>query len=545
MPSQPEIQAKFLGLMQERQALPYLFVGSGFSRRYLGLPDWNSLLKHFAKDIESDFNYLYASYDGRLEDVALALAEEFHSVWWKSDKYKEQRKKYEGTVGTVTGALKIAVAEYLDEQSSQNIKHFVGSDPVLSEELSSLEKIVVDGIITTNYDKLAEQLYPDFDIYVGQNDLLLSDAQFIAEIYKIHGSIDQPTSLVLTAKDYEAFSNRNTYLAAKLLTIFAEHPVVFVGYSLNDQHLSQILGDIANAVGEDRISEFGRQIFFVEWNRNPSFEPKIESTSIERGGVRIPITKIETHSFKWIWDALASLERSFPAELLRELKKNIFNLVEEIDPKKRKDVVVAVPIDSDLAKGQKVVFGLGKFPGVDFDSGATITQKVLDRDMLVDDILELKKIALTSQNVLLYGIPQHIKPKRNEWVPVWKYLFEAGRVNKDGTIDEEQLPALIRDHALRKVELKRSSEKRVLREFDNVFPNLPQILEKDFPPYFLAIALLWRAYHGADSEEFRKVVADRLNLFNPTERSKLAVAYERMKFSPLPSEKLYLIDEHR
>ena len=172
MPLQPETQAKFLDLMQERQALPYLFVGSGFSRRYLGLPDWNSLLKHFANDIESDFNYLYATYEGRLEEVALALAEEFHTVWWKSDKYKEQRKQYEGTVDTVTGALKIAVSEYLKERSSLGIKHFVENQPELSEELSSLKKIVVDGVITTNYDRLAEQLYPDFDIYVGQNDLL-------------------------------------------------------------------------------------------------------------------------------------------------------------------------------------------------------------------------------------------------------------------------------------------------------------------------------------------------------------------------------------
>ena len=92
MPSQPETQTKLLGLMQERQALPYLFVGSGFSRRYLGLPDWNSLLRHFAKDIESDFNYLYATYEGRLEDVALALAEEFHTVWWSPTSIKNNEK---------------------------------------------------------------------------------------------------------------------------------------------------------------------------------------------------------------------------------------------------------------------------------------------------------------------------------------------------------------------------------------------------------------------------------------------------------------------
>jgi hypothetical protein len=90
-------------------------------------------------------------------------------------------------------------------------------------------------------DLLLEDIFPDFEVFVSQDELLFSSSQGIGEIYKIHGCCSKPNSLVATKEDYERFDERNPYLAAKLLTVFAEHPIIFLGYSLNDRNISSIL----------------------------------------------------------------------------------------------------------------------------------------------------------------------------------------------------------------------------------------------------------------------------------------------------------------
>ncbi|WP_259273665.1 SIR2 family protein, partial [Klebsiella pneumoniae] len=105
---------------------------------------------------------------------------------------------------------------------------------------------------------------PDYKVYTGQNELLFSNPQSIAEIYKIHGSAHKPKSLVLTDYDYADFNLKNPYLAAKLITIFVEHPVVFLGYSLSDKNISDLLSAISVCIGSENLHQLRNNLIFVQ-----------------------------------------------------------------------------------------------------------------------------------------------------------------------------------------------------------------------------------------------------------------------------------------
>jgi len=393
---------------------------TGFSRRYLGLCDWKRLLERYCI-AGQPFEYYLASGDSTYPTAARLIAEDFNKEWWKDARYTSSREKFSKKVTDNTSALRFEICDYLNEAISVSL-----TDNPYYNEIKTLSNLNVDGIITTNWDCFLEQLFPDYKVYTGQNELLFSNPQSIAEIYKIHGSAHKPKSLIMTDADYDEFNLKNPYLAAKLITIFVEHPVIFIGYSLSDKNITSLLGAISTCIGKENIEQLQHNLIFIEREEGLT-DCSISNTYTSIDRVQIPITLIRTDDFVPIYEAIDETKRKIPARILRYCKEQLYNLVQSNEPEKK---ICVIDID-EVEKHGDVEFvvgvGVAEAKRKEFDIGDCGYTQINNAD-LFNDLLH------GNRNYDAKSIIESVIPTAGRYTPnvvVFKYLREIGITDRE------------------------------------------------------------------------------------------------------------------
>ncbi|MBV1057290.1 hypothetical protein J0N09_13540, partial [Listeria monocytogenes] len=117
-------------------------------------------------------------------------------------------------------------------------------------------------------------------------------------------------------------------VTAKLLTYFMEHAIFFIGYSINDQNIKNILSDISEIVSENS-NQIVDNIWFIEWQEDSisnNFAPPIDKTIDLGDGKSIRINYILLNSFEKVYEALYQPSLVELSEL-RDLQENVYNIV--------------------------------------------------------------------------------------------------------------------------------------------------------------------------------------------------------------------------
>lgn len=119
---------------------------------------------------------------------------------------------------------------------------------------AALVRLDLPLLFTTNYDELIEAAYLEAGL---QLRVSISEEQFkarraekpVRHLVKLHGSIDQPETIVLTRRDYAAARAERKEMLSFLRSEMIDTTFLFVGFSLSDPNFNLLHDDIRLVYG--------------------------------------------------------------------------------------------------------------------------------------------------------------------------------------------------------------------------------------------------------------------------------------------------------
>ena len=332
------MRASILDELVIANRMPVLFVGSGISKRYLyGYPSWGELLeKSFAKFETDSFQYQkyideckrnkMSDFDTNIY-MGTLIEKKFNEAFFdRKIKLGIGNNKNPSWVKRGISPYKMYLADMFKKQK-------LNRSPELQEELIKLRalKNKVSAVITTNYDTFLEKevFNKDFQVYVRQHELFSSDSYNIAEIYKIHGSATDAESIIITEDDYKHFKESRKLIIAKMLTLFAESPIVFLGYSMTDEDVRNIIEDFLSCLSPEQLKDIRKHFVFVSHKKDEEELVEIERTIVTKNGVEIPFVEIQTDNYIKIYEKLGEITPGISPIRVRETRKVVKRIVDQ------------------------------------------------------------------------------------------------------------------------------------------------------------------------------------------------------------------------
>jgi hypothetical protein len=458
------INTSVLEKLIESKRMPVLFIGSGISKRYLyKYPNWSELLEMSFKKINSDsFQYQkhidnltrqgFSSFDINIK-MGTIIENEFNTAFF-------DRKIKVGTSANPAW-VKRGISPYKMFLALYFKKLRVNTSPNLQDELAKFKQLKnkISAVITTNYDLLLENvIFPsDYTVFTHQNELFSSDSYNISEIYKIHGRATDAGSIIITEKDYNNFAKSRKLIIAKMLTLFAESPIVFLGYSFTDEDVQSIILEFLECLTEKELENINEHFIFVSYKKGQQDLFEIKRTLTTQSGAEIPITEIQTDNFSAIYDILNKITPGIAPSRIRETRKLVKHIVDQsISAEQAESVIVGIDDLSNIDLSSKpLAIAIGYRESILNKYGYGL----LSDEMILEDILfdnkhfDAYEMCANRFKSLAY----------TRLIPVFKYVKNAGFK----PIPNSKLSIYIDTH--------NSKEKIISKSVEKSIQNLPEI----------------------------------------------------------------------
>ena len=356
---------------------PIVFIGSGISKRYLNdFPAWEDLLEEYWELIGEDIPFyghlsilakelkelFPESNDDHIEyltniKVAQYISMKFDELF-VAGKISVEGLDFKSYYKNKLSAFKESLAQRF---IAYEVKEEMNEEILLFRELLKKSQILV----TTNYDNFIEDQYSKdssdiLSTYIG-NTGFFNDSEGWAELYKIHGGIEAPNSIVITEDDYQRYNQNKILISAKLTSAMINSPIIFLGYSLKDENVQNLISDFASQLPSEDIRKSAQRIIVVEWE---SGQDAIVEHQIQELRYGWNYTLLKTDNFSSLYEKLTKINQGLSPLHVRKYNQVIKKLIVEKGRKGAMDSVLLSPdelskIEEKINAGKPIVVALG------------------------------------------------------------------------------------------------------------------------------------------------------------------------------------------
>lgn len=411
----------------EKKRIPMLFIGSGISKRYIkDYPTWNELLISIASSIGVNKHQLLAMQQSITNDNPSAdLCDIYKTVGSKlTELFRTKVESGELNLNSIftddeiaeIEAKRIPFVKMLIAKSMKNYTLLSGAK--VENELKEFKKIqeTIGAVITTNYDQFLEkEIFNNFVVYSDQTQYYMNDCSGIGEIYKIHGSVSSPQNIIFNKSDYENFDNNLKGIASRILSLAFDYPIVFMGYSLEDHNVQNILYTLIDCLSDTQLKDIAQNIIYVNWKPG-EFRLKQTKKTITSNGRSLTMTNIDTDNYYAIYKYLQRFTPTERPERVRKYKKMIRELIVKSNTG-QKTIVAAQNLDKLNSDDNLVVA---------FCDKETLSYKGLIgfsvQDMINDVLLQKEYSSERAKNIGIDAYNENSSFVKTNYIPIFYYL---------------------------------------------------------------------------------------------------------------------------
>lgn len=198
------------------------------------------------------------------------------------------------------------------------------------------------------------------------------------------------------------------------LTIFMEYPIVFIGYSISDSDIQEILGDVVECLPPEKVNSLQKRFIFIDYQKDTN-DCEVSSHSLVINGKLIEMTKIILSDFGILYDALSAKKAALPVKLLRRFKDELYSFALTQQPGPTMQVAA---LDDGRIDENMLALSIGLASTGVYGLARAVNSEQWYRNIILHDSM------YSCDKLLEYVYPE--LAKQNSWkLPVWYYIANS------------------------------------------------------------------------------------------------------------------------